>query len=167
MADWNPRLLAVVSWVFPLATVAGGFYALSLAVTDPFSILVAAVFLVVASFVGVATSDSGNRFTTGIAVAAAIPFVFSAAESADATGVDLAAVLAAYCIGLSTIWTIRFARGEDHIDMLPVLVRRVLGYVTYAGVYAAMRVGPFAALTGRWEDLAPFAIALIAWLTSK
>jgi hypothetical protein len=165
MADWNPRLLAVVSWVFPLATVAGGFYALSLAVTDPFSILVAAVFLVVASFVGVATSDSGNRFTTGIAVAAAIPFVFSAAESADATGVDLAAVLAAYCIGLSTIWTIRFARGEDHIDMLPVLVRRVLGYVTYAGVYAAMRVGPFAALTGRWEDLAPFAIALIAWLT--
>jgi hypothetical protein len=174
MSEWNPRLLAAVSWVFPLATALAGFYALSLAATDPFSILVAAVLLVVASFVGVATSDSGNRFTTGIAVAAAIPFVFSASESADSAevaaqvivgGVDLSAVVAAYCIGLATIWTIRFARGEDHVDMLPVLIRRVLGYGTYAAVYAAMRVGPFATLSGGWEDLAPFAVALLAWLT--
>jgi hypothetical protein len=44
------------------------------------------------------------------------------------------------------------------------LVRRFAGYATYATVYSALRTGPFAELSGGWEDLFPFAVALLAWI---
>ena len=88
-----------------------------------------AMALVIGSLVGVATSNSGNRFTTSLAVAAAIPFVFS-----DNSGVDLAATLGAYGIGLAIVWALRFSRGEEHRDLLPTAIRRVGGDVTYAVV---------------------------------
>ncbi len=159
MASWNPRTVAALSWVFPVATAAIGLYAAASAATDPLSILVAATILVLASLVEVATSNSGNRFTTGLAVAAAVPFVFSA----DA-GVDLPGVVAVYGVGLALVWVIRFSRGEEHVDLLPVMIRRALGYLTYATVYSALRVGTFAGLTGAWEDLVPFVVAMVAWL---
>lgn len=159
MASWNPRTVAAISWVFPMAAAAMGLYAATGATTDPLAILGAATILVVASLVGVATSNSGNRFTTGLAVAAAVPFVFSG----DA-GIDLPGVIAAYGVGLSLVWVIRFSRGEEHVELLPVMIRRAMGYLTYAVVYSALRVGDFAGLTGQWRDLVPFVGAMVAWL---
>lgn len=58
-------------------------------------------------------------------------------------------------------------RGEPHRELLPVMVRRLSGYIVYASVYSAMRVGLFAELDGGWEDLFPFAVAVVAWLTTE
>ncbi len=81
MANWHPRAVAVVSWLFPFGAGGVGLYAASQASTDPYSIAVGVTALVIGSLVGVATSSSGNRFTTGLAVAAAIPFVFTNQET--------------------------------------------------------------------------------------
>ena len=136
-----------------------GVYAATQASTEPFALLIAAAALVLGSLIDVATSNTGNRFTTGLAVAAAIPFVLSGPD-----GVDLAGTLAAYGVGLAAVWALRFSRGEEHRELLPTLIRRFGGYVAYAVVYSAMRVGVFSDLSGGWEDLLPFAVALIAWL---
>jgi NACalpha-BTF3-like transcription factor len=45
------------------------------------------------------------------------------------------------------------------------MVRRFGGYVTYALVYSGMRFGIFTDLSGEWEDLVPFFVALLAWLS--
>jgi len=152
--------VSVSSWLFALVIGAIGLYAATLATTDPVQILVGITALVVASLVGVAASNSGNRFTTGLAVAAAVPFVFGT----DTGGVDLAAAIAIYGIGVAVVWALRYSRGEKHEELLPTVVRRFAGYATYAGVYTAMRVGPFGELTGEWKDLIPFAVALVAWI---
>lgn len=159
MANWSPRTLAAVSWLFPVLATGVGVFAGSRASVDPLQLLVAIAALVLASLIDVATSNTGNRFTTGLAVAAAIPVVFS-----DPNGVDLAGTLAVYGVGLAIVWVLRFSRGEEHIDLLPTLVRRFSGYVAYAVVYSAMRVGVFSAVSGGWEDLLPFAVAVVAWL---
>jgi len=159
VANWNPRTLAAVSWLFPVLATGFGVFAGSRASVDPLQLLVAIAALVLASLIDVATSNTGNRFTTGLAVAAAIPVVFS-----DPNGVDLAGTLAVYGVGLAIVWVLRFSRGEEHIDLLPTLVRRFSGYVAYAVVYSAMRVGVFSAVSGGWEDLLPFAVAVVAWL---
>jgi hypothetical protein len=160
VANWNPRTIAAASWLFPFVAGGLGLYTATVATNDSISLLIAALALVLGSLVGVATSNSGNRFTTGLAVAAAIPFVFS-----DNTGVDLAGTLAAYGVGLAVVWVIRYSRGEKHRELLPTMVRRFGGYVTYAVVYSGMRFGIFADLSGEWEDLVPFLIALLAWLS--
>jgi len=159
VANWSPRTLAAVSWLFPVLATGVGVFAGSRASVDPLQLLVAIAALVLASLIDVATSNTGNRFTTGLAVAAAIPVVFS-----DPNGVDLAGTLAVYGVGLAIVWVLRFSRGEEHIDLLPTLVRRFSGYVAYAVVYSAMRVGVFSAVSGGWEDLLPFAVAVVAWL---
>ncbi len=159
MARWSGRALSVASWIFAFVIAAVGAYAASVAVTDPITILVAVAALVLASMVGVAASNSGNRFTMGLAVAAAVPFVLD-----SGSGVDLAASIATYGIGEAIVWALRHSRGEDNRDLLPTMVRRFVGYCTYATVYTALRVGPFEELSGGWGDLLPFAIALIAWV---
>ncbi len=159
MASWSPRTIAAASWLFPVVSGGFGLYSATVATTDLLSLLIAAAALVLGSLVGVATSNSGNRFTTGLAVAAAIPFVLSGRQ-----GVDLTGVLASYGVGLAIVWALRLSRGEDHRDLLPTMIRRLGGYVTYAVVYSAMRVGVFADLSGGWEDLLPFVVALLAWL---
>ncbi len=159
MASWSPRTVAALSWLFPVGALLIGVLSATRATTDQGSMLLAAAALVVGSLVGVATSNSGNRFTTGLAVAAAIPFVFS-----DATGVDLPATITAYGVGLAAVWALRLSRGESHSELLPTMARRLVGYLTYATVYAAMRVGEFASLDGGWGDLVPFLFALMAWL---
>ena len=159
MADWHPRLLAVASWLFPLASGAVGLYAASQARGNAIYILVAAAALVVGSMFNVATSNSGNRFTMGLAVAAAVPFVFSGLDMIEPTG-----SIAAFGIGLALVWAFRHSRGEDHRELLPIMVRRFGGYVVYATVYSRMRVGLFVELDGGWEDLFPFAVAVTAWL---
>lgn len=170
MASWSPRTIVVVSWLFPVVAGAAGVYSASKATTDPISLLIGAMALVLGSLVGVATSNSGNQFTTGLAVAAAIPFVFSSWGSLSdlvnpgVTGVDLAGTLGAYGVGLAAVWVVRYARGENHRDLLPVMVRRLGGYATYAVVYSSMRVGVFADLSGGWGDLIPFVGAVVAWL---
>jgi hypothetical protein len=146
--------------LFALAIGGIGFYAATLAATDPFQIVIAVTTLVLASMIGVAASNSGNRFTTGLAVAAAVPFVLTT----DSGGVDLAACIATYGIGVSIVWALHYSRGEIHHELLPTVVRRFVGYATYATVYSALRVGPFAELTGEWKDLFPFGVALVAWI---
>jgi len=159
VADWHPRLLAVASWLFPLASGAVGLYAASQARGNAIYILIAAAALVVGSMFNVATSNSGNRFTMGLAVAAAVPFVFSGLDMIEPTG-----SIAAFGIGLALVWAFRHSRGEDHRELLPIMVRRFGGYVVYATVYSRMRVGLFVELDGGWEDLFPFAVAVTAWL---
>jgi hypothetical protein len=159
VANWNPRTVAAVSWLFPVIVGGLGLYVATLATTDSFSLLIAAMALVLGSLVGVATSNSGNRFTTGIAVAAAIPFILSGSD-----GVDLAGTLASYGVGLAVVWALRYSRGETHDELLTMMVRRFGGYVTYAVVYSAMRVGDLASLSGGWVDLIPFIVAMSGWL---
>jgi hypothetical protein len=136
-----------------------GLYAATLAISDPVAILVGVTALVLASMVSVPVSNSGNRFTVGLAVAAAVPMVLGPIND-----VDLFGCIAVYGLGLAIVWALRFSRGEKHDDLLPTLVRRFAGYATYASVYAALRTGPFAELSGGWEDLFPFAVALLAWI---
>ena len=130
MASWSPRTIAAASWLFPVVSGGFGLYSATVATNDLLSLLIAAAALVLGSLVGVATSNSGNRFTTGLAVAAAIPFVLSGRQ-----GVDLVGVLASYGVGLAIVWALRLSRGEDHRDLLPTMIRRLGGYVTYAVVY--------------------------------
>jgi NACalpha-BTF3-like transcription factor len=149
----------VASWLFPAVALIVGSYSATRASVGLLAMVVAAAALVLGSLMGVATSNSGNRFNTGLAVAAAIPFVFS-----GPTGVDLGGTLAAYGFGLAGVWALRQAQGEPHTELLPTLVRRFGGFVAYAVVYSNLRVGVFAELTGGWEDLLPFVVALAAWL---
>jgi hypothetical protein len=160
VANWPPRVVAAASWLFPLAAGAVGLVAATNVDGNPLYILIAAAALLVGSLFGVATSNSGNHFTMGLAVAAAIPFVFS---WHDLTGPS--ASIAALSLGLSAVWAFRYSRGESHSDLLPVMVRRFGGYVVYAVVFSAMQIGVFKDLEGGWEDLFPFAVALTAWLT--
>ena len=159
MADWHPRTLTLASWMFPILSAAIGLYATQLAGPDPMPIMVAAATLVLGSLLRVATSNTGNRFTMGQAVAAAVPFVFSGLELAEPAG-----SVATFGIGLAAVWALRHARGEGHRELLPVMIRRLGGYMTFAIVYSAMRVGLFAELSGGWEDLFPFTVAFVAWL---
>ena len=159
MANWHPRVVALVSWMFPVASAALGIYAGSEAGGNPLYILIAAAALVVGSMVGVATSNSGNHFTLGLAVAGAVPFVFSSMEMLEPAG-----SISAFGLGLAVVWAFRYSKGEGHSELLPIMVRRLGGYVVYAVVYSAMRVGLFAELDGGWEDLFPFAVAVVAWL---
>lgn len=139
-----------------------GIYAAIQSDGKPMYFLVAVTALVIGSLAGVATSDSGNHFTMGLAVAAAIPFVFSGLDV-----VEPSASIAAYGIGLAGVWVLRRSRGEAHQTLLPTLVRRFGGYVVYGVVYSSLRVGLFADLTGGWEDLYPFAMAVTAWLVTE
>lgn len=160
MANWPPRVVAAASWLFPVAAGAVGLVAATNVDGNPLYILIAAAALLVGSLFGVATSNSGNHFTMGLAVAAAIPFVFSWHDLTEPS-----ASIAALSLGLSAVWAFRYSRGESHSDLLPVMVRRFGGYVVYAVVFSAMQIGVFKNLAGGWEDLFPFAVALTAWLT--
>lgn len=159
MASWHPRVLAVVSWLFPVAAASVGVYAATQAEGSPIHILVGAAALVIGSMLNVATSSSGNHFTLGLGVAAAVPFVFVGLYPNEPSG-----SIAVFGIGLAVVWAFRQSRGDQHRDLLPVMVRRLAGYCAYAVVYSAMRVGLFAELDGGWEDLFPFAVAVSAWL---
>lgn len=160
MANWHPRLLSVVSWVFALATAAIGIYATEASDGPVLYVAVAAGALVIGSMFGVATSNSGNHFTMGLAAAAATPFVFSGLDINEPAG-----SIAAFSVGVAVVWAIRRARGVSDRDLLPVMIRRYAGYVVYAVVYSSMRIGLFADLSGGWEDLFPFAVAVTAWLS--
>jgi len=160
VANWHPRVLAAASWLFPVVAIIVGLFAAVRAEGSPLYILVAAAALVIGSLFGVATSNSGNRFTMGLAVAAAIPFVFWGLDLQEPAG-----SVSAMALGLAGVWAFRHSRGEPHGELLPVMVRRFGGYVTYAVVYSSLRVGVFKTLEGGWEDLFPFGVALVAWLT--
>jgi hypothetical protein len=159
VADLSPRTTTILSWAFPVLALAMGLAAATRAVSSPLQITVAVMALILASAVEVATSDSGNRFTTGLAVASAIPVIFSGQY-----GVDTAGALACYGAGMAGVWLVRRLGGEHHLDLLPTMIRRLGGYIAYVTVYSAMRVGVLTELSGGWEDLIPFFGAVGAWL---
>lgn len=161
MAEWNDRTVAVVSWMFPFVAAAIAVIAFPDAYSDPIALTIGVAALALASLINVATSNSGNRFTTGLAVAAAIPVVLVSPDG----GVDLAGSIVVFGFGLAAVWALRLSRDESHGELLPTLVRRFAGYVTYAVVFSSMRVGFFDTFQGGWEDLLPFFVALFAWLT--
>ncbi len=160
MASWNRRALVFVSWLFPLTALGLAALAMPNAAADPVEVTVGVTALVLASLIGVATSNSGNRFTTGLAVAAALPLVMTDGGG----GVDTAGAIVVYGVGLAIVWALRLSRGEPHSELLPTLVRRLAGYVVFAITYSLARVGVFADFDGGWEDLLPFGAALVAWL---
>lgn len=160
MANWHPRILAVLSWLFVLAIAGIGVYATIASQGPLLYIAVAATAIVVGSMFGVATSNTGNQFTMGLAAAAATPFVFSGLDIGEPAG-----SIASFSLGLMVVWLIRRLRGDSDRDLLPVMIRRYAGYVVYAVVYSSMRVGLFADLSGGWQDLFPFAVAVVAWLS--
>ena len=159
MANWHPRLLAILSWLFVLAIAGIGLYATIVSGGPLLYIVVAAAAIVIGSMFGVATSNTGNHFTMGLAAAAATPFVFSGLDIGEPAG-----SIASFSLGLTVVWLIRRLRGDADREILPVLIRRFAGYVVYAVVYSSMRVGLFADLSGAWQDLFPFAVAVVAWL---
>ena len=159
MADWSPRTTSLVSWGFPVVALGIGLVAATRAVSSPLHIAVAVMALILASTVEVATSDSGNRFTTGLAVASAIPVIFSGEY-----GVDTAGAIACYGAGMAGVWMVRRLGGERHAELLPTAIRRLAGYIAYVVVYSAMRIGVLTELSGGWEDLIPFFGAVAAWL---
>jgi hypothetical protein len=159
VAEWSPRTTALVSWAFPVLALAMGLFAATRALSSPWHMLVGVTALVLGSVVGVATSDSGNRFTTGLAVASAIPVVFS-----GPFGVDTAGAIACYGVGMTGVWALRRFTGEPHQELVPTMIRRLGGYLAYVAVYSAMRVGVLTELSGGWEDLIPFFGAVAAWL---
>ncbi len=158
MAEWKSRNVAILSWLFPITGIVVALLALPHVESDPLDLMIGVTALVIGSLIGVATSNSGNRFTTGLAVAAALPLVLDDALG----GVDLAGVVVVYGAGLSVVWALRLSRGESNVELLPTLVRRLAGYYIYALVYTSMRVG--VEFDGGWEDLLPFGVALLAWL---
>jgi hypothetical protein len=160
VVEWRSRNVAILSWIFPATGIAVALIALPLAASTPLRLMIGVTALVIGSLIGVATSNSGNRFTTGLAVAAAMPLVLVD----DAGGVDFAGVVVVYGAGLAVVWALRLSRGESHVELLPTLVRRLAGYYIYALVYSSMRVGVFAEFDGGWQDLLPFGVALLAWL---
>ena len=159
MASWHPRVLALTSWLFPVVSATVGVYAASQAGGNPLYIVIAAAALVIGSMLNVATSNSGNNFTMGLAVAAAVPFVLPGLDMIEPSG-----SIAALSVGLALVWVFRHSKGDDHRELLPTMVRRFGGYVVYSVVYSEMRFGLFAELDGGWEDLFPFAVAVAAWL---
>ena len=159
MANWDPKVVATASWLFPIVAGGVGMYAATQAEGSYLYILIAGAALILGSMLGVATSNSGNHFTMGLAVAAAIPVVFSGLEMVEPTG-----SIAALGLGLAGVWALRRSTGEKHSELLPIMIRRFGGYVIYAVVYAAIRVGLFEELSGGWEDLVPFGVAVLAWL---
>ncbi len=168
MADWKSRHVAILSWLFPVTGIVVALLAIPEAKSSPLALTVAVTALVIGSLIGVATSNSGNRFTTGLAVAAALPLVLVEETVVDGiidgSRVDFAGVVVVYGAGLSVVWALRLSRGESHVELLPTLVRRLAGYLVYALVYNSMRVGVFEEFDGGWEDLLPFGVAIIAWL---
>lgn len=152
--------MAFASWLFPIGSAALGVYAASRAGGNPLYIMIAATALLLGSLFGVATSNSANHFTMGLGVAAAIPFVFSGLDGLT----EPYGSIASFGIGMALVWVLSHSRGESHRELLPVVVRRLFGYVTYAAVYSMMRFGLFVELSGGWEDLFPFAVAFVAWL---
>ncbi len=165
MANWHPRVLAVVSWMFPAVAIGVGVFAVSVTNGNRLAILIAATLLIIGSLIGVATSNGGNRFNLGIAVAAAVPFVLWGLDGFAAS--EPAGSIAAYSFGLAGVWVTRHSAGESHSVVLPVMVRRYAGYVTYGTIYAAMRFGVFPDLDGGFEDLLPFTVALLGWLAAE
>jgi hypothetical protein len=159
VAEWKGRNVAILSWMFPITGISVALLAMPHATSTPVALTLGVTALVIGSLIGVATSNSGNRFTTGLAVAAALPLVL-----VDGGDVDLGGVVVVYGVGLSAVWALRLSRGETHVDLLPTLVRRLGGYYVYALVYTSMRFGVFSDFDGGWEDLLPFGVALVAWL---
>lgn len=159
MSEWSRRGLISASSVFVTVGLGLGFVAGAEAESSPVAITLAAAAIVIASLIGVATSSSGNRFTMGVAVAAATPLVLGGGQTPD-----LAGSLSAYGFGLAGVWAMRLSRGEEHVDVLPVVIRRLCGFSAYAAVYTYFRERFFEGLTGGWDDLLPFVVAAAAWL---
>lgn len=121
--------------------------------------VVAAVGLAAASQIKVAGS-SGNRLTTGIAVAVSLPFVFR-----SGTVVDLSSVIGAYAAGLSLHWLVETVRGRPPVENLVDSVRRWIGFSVFALVLNAALPSFLAEVFPvGWEAIGPLAVATILLL---
>lgn len=118
-----------------------------------------AVLALAAGSAVMAAVSSGNRLTVAIGVAAALPFVFT-----TATGVDLEAVAGVYLLGATALVPVAIARGVSPIRAVGFGGRQLVGFLTFASVFAGVRnfVGTAVGESG-WEVLIPFVAAGAAW----
>ncbi len=123
-----------------------------------FQVTVAVVALLVGSMI-VASVSSGNRLTVAIGVAAALPFVF-----VTPAGVDLYGVAGVYLIGSAGLGLISLTRGTPLLRSGGFAGRQLVGFVTFATVFAIVRrmLGTAVGESG-WEVLIPFVTAGVAW----
>ena len=111
------------------------------------------------AFIAPAVS-SGNRLPLTIAVAAALPFVFTAGE-----GVDLPTVVGVYLAGSVVLAAINLIRREQFLSAVGFAGRHFLGYTAYVVILASVQqlVGSSLGTSG-WEILVPFAAGAVAWV---
>jgi hypothetical protein len=104
-------------------------------------------------------ASSGNPFATGLAVGVAAPVLFRLGD-----GVDLAAVLFVYAVGLSAGWFLLLARHDRH-GLAAAMPRRLVGLSIYALVFTAVRELPLVeALEPGWRVMPPLVAGSCVWL---
>jgi hypothetical protein len=138
-----------------MAAVVAGL-AVDRVVSDPLHILFGAAALGLGMQLRVPAS-SGNPFATGLAVGAAAPIFFRSPD-----GVDLAAVLLVYALGLLLGWMLLLARNDN--DLASAMVRRLLGLCAYALVYASIRALPSVDQLEGWQVIPPLVGGSMVWL---
>lgn len=150
-----PTANLVLTLLAPFA----GIWALSGASIEVSAVATALLAMVVGSLVTPAVSG-GNRLSLVIAVAAALPFVYTTDD-----GVDLAGVIGVYLLGSALLVVLEFARVGNFNHAFTHAARHFLGYSTFAGVFAWVRglVGDSLGTSG-WEILVPFVAGGLAWM---
>lgn len=119
-----------------------------------------AVGAIVAGALITAAVTSRNRLTLAISVAAAVPFIITADDRVNLTG-----VIGIYLIGSAMMAIVEYARTGAPAASLGFAARQVIGYSTFALVFAFVRdvVGTSLGLSG-WEILVPFVAAGASWM---
>ncbi len=120
---------------------------------------VALAAMTIGAFVAPAES-SGNRLPLTIAVASALPFVFTADDQ-----VELVAVVGTYLLGSIILVVVGLLRRASIASAAGVAGRHLLGHIAYVMVFTATRdlLGGSLGTSG-WEILVPFAAGGVAWV---
>jgi len=160
MASWvrfSRPLLA--SHIFPVLAIPAASVLLGGSLRPWWDYAVAAAGLAAASQIRVAGS-SGNRLTTGIAVAVCLPLVFRSGQI-----VDLPSVVGVYAAGLSLNWVVDTLRGRPPVEVLVDSVRRWIGFSVFALVLKVSMPSFLADVFPEgWEAIGPLAVATMVLL---
>lgn len=149
-------VLAVLSLV---AAPLGAYFLVESGAIPWTAVLAALACLLVGTYI-VASGTSGNLLTLGVAVAAAIPFVFTVNDR-----VDLPPVIATYLLAYVAL-TLRVFRHRGTLRAVGFGARRLIGSSCFAVVFAFVRDEVGAALgDSGWEVLLPFLAAGVVWFT--
>lgn len=144
---------AVLTALAPIA----GLWLVSTSSVDGAHVAAALVAIVLGSFITPAVS-SGNRLTLSISVAAALPFILTHHGE-----VDLPGVVGVYMLGSVMLVVLEVLRFSDFWRAFTQAARHLLGYTTFALVYALVSSTTSGWASG-WQVLIPFGAGGLAWL---